>query len=107
MAKLWIKCDSISEGMFSDEYCVELKNFDGCAASFFVPKVNILVWDKFILVEVHHNSNDTYITIPSSQPEIVRVNKRIILDEFFQDHINLLVTLQDDIREIRRRYNLG
>ncbi len=77
--KAWLKCASVSKGMFSDELCVVVVHSDGTEESFFVPKQAVKEKEKELEVEVTQREQCSWATLPTDYSEFIPVRRQDLI----------------------------
>ncbi len=77
--KAWLKCASVSKGMFSDELCVGVMRSDGIEEWFIVPKQAVKEKEKELEVEVTQREQCSWATLPTDYSAFVPVRSQDLI----------------------------
>ncbi len=71
---VWLKCDVVTNGMFSDEVTVVVSKSNGTQESFFVPAKDVRQKEHLIRVEAKNAGSFYWATLPTSEGTTIPVD---------------------------------
>jgi hypothetical protein len=71
----WLRCDSVREGMFTDELAVVVSRSNGAEESYFVPASAVERSGNRLRVDLRESGSLFWATLPTSEPTTIPVSK--------------------------------
>ena len=71
----WLRCDSVGEGMFTDELAVVVSRSNGAKESYFVPATAVEKARNRVRVDLRESDSLFWATLPTSEPTTIPVSK--------------------------------
>lgn len=71
----WLRCESVTRGMFSDELAVVVARSNGTRESFFVPTNDVDSARQCVRVWVHESGSLMWATLPTTDHATIPVTK--------------------------------
>ena len=76
--KGWLRCDSVEQGMFTDELAVVVERSNGRKESYFVPAASVETARRRVSVDYRESGSLFWATLPTAMPTTIPVDKTLI-----------------------------
>jgi hypothetical protein len=71
----WLRCESVRDGMFTDELAVVVSRSNGATESYFVPATAVERARNRVRVDLRESGSLVWATLPTAEPTTIPVNK--------------------------------